>query len=217
MTKQDLINSLVTITNETSNSLLIDMPYCDAAHPENVFQTAFYKKEAPFVLTQMLAEIVLDVAHIIHEEKGWYLSLKDGLRPIEAQQKMNDCPIVQANPQWENILISKPGSGGHPRGCAVDVTLLDADKNLLDMGTPFDFLSPDLENNPAKRDYKNLAEEILERRHFLTTCFITSAKFLKTEIFPLPSEWWDYRLPLDIYKDLPALSNDDLPAELKLL
>ena len=215
--KKALIDSLVIIHPESSPAIIIDMPYCDATHPENVFGMALSKEDAPFILTEQLAEIVLDVAYALHEEKGWYLCLKDGLRPTESQALMNQSPLVQKNPHWANVLISQPGQGAHPRGCAVDVTLLDEHKKIIDMGTAFDYFSTDLDNNPAARDYKNLSSDILEKRAYLTHLFETSAKELELPIFPLPSEWWDYRFPLDQYKDFPALSNDDLPNEYKML
>lgn len=215
--KKALIDSLVIIHPESSPAIIIDMPYCDAEHPENVFGAALYKKEAPFVLTRKLAEITLDVAHALHEETGWYLCLKDGLRPSESQKLMNDSPLVRENPHWANILVSQPGQGAHPRGCAVDVTLLDAHKQIIDMGTAFDYFSEDLENNPAARDYTDLDADILEKRAYLTRLFETAAKELGLPIAPLPSEWWDYRFPVEDYKDFPALSNDDLPDEYKML
>jgi len=76
---------------------------------------------------------------MLNDGHGWTLIVKDCLRPIEAQAKMVETPIVKANPHWivEPRFLSSPGQGGHPRGMAVDLDAINADGAPVDFGTCF--------------------------------------------------------------------------------
>ncbi len=67
---------------------------------------------------------------------GYRLQIFDGFRPAEAQQILWDtCP----DPDF----LADPKRGSpHSRGVAVDLTLLDASGQALEMGTPFDAFTP---------------------------------------------------------------------------
>jgi len=67
---------------------------------------------------------------------GYRLKIFDGFRPAEAQQILWD-----ACPDPDFLADPKRGSP-HSRGVAVDLTLLDAAGQALEMGTPFDAFTP---------------------------------------------------------------------------
>ena len=67
---------------------------------------------------------------------GYRLRIFDALRPVEAQWA-----LWNVNPDPEFIADPRRGSP-HSRGVAVDLSLLDADGNELDMGTGFDAFTP---------------------------------------------------------------------------
>ena len=212
---------LICMNDYTDSApLAIDLVYANADHPENIFKTALYRHDAKFWLHEMLAGIVLDVARMARHERGATLVLKDGLRPIEAQAAMQDTDIVKANPQWcspgPERLLSPPGNGGHPRGMAVDVTLVDEGGIEWDMGTAFDYLTTDPAVNPAARDYTAFADNVLENRAFLERLFLNAADKAGQAILPLPSEWWDFRLPHNISSQYAPLSDQDLPDDMKM-
>ena len=74
----------------------------------------------------------LEKANAIAKEKGYTLALYDCSRPYGYQQVMYD---LVNDPRY----VAPPGKGSnHNRGQAVDISLADAQGNLLDMGTPFD-------------------------------------------------------------------------------
>jgi D-alanyl-D-alanine dipeptidase len=127
---------------------------------------------------------------------------------------------VQDNPHWldEPALLSSPGSGAHPRGMAIDVSLEDEGGTLLDMGTDFDFLAddPNAEANPAHRDHPNLDATTKKNRKMLDDAMFTAAATLGIPLIGLPQEWWDYRLPLDIYSQYAPLRDSDLPEIMRL-
>lgn len=198
--------------------LRCDVVYARPDHPENMFG-ALYRPDARIWAHRDLAEILAGAARQGFEERRQILVVRDVLRTVEAQQKMNDCPLVRANPHWtvgENLLISPPGTGAHPRAMAADVTLEDENGEIVPMGTPFDFFSEDLDDNPAARDYTNLPKECLENRAFLTRIMMDSARRCGVRLWPLPSEWWDFRFPPDIYERYAPLSDADLPPDMRM-
>ncbi len=201
---------------ETSHPLRIDLVYANAAHPENIFGTALYRKNARLWLHREFAQVVLRAALIINEKWGGILVLKDGLRTVEAQLAMQETAIVRANPQWSaegpGRLLSPPGRGGHPRGMAVDVTVAGVDGKEWDMGTPFDHLT----DKSAARDCQDFSQNILENRKKLQDAFLEAAAQLGVEVLPLPAEWWDFRFPADYSNRFAPLSDNDLPPALRM-
>ena len=188
--------------------IAIDVVYANAAHPENIFGTAVYAKDARLVLHRDLARIVLLAARLLQTRHGWTLVLKDGLRPVDAQTALMDTDIVKRNPHWlqEPRLLSGPGQGAHPRGMAIDVSV----KNVS-MGTVFDAMVAE-----SARDYKGFDEGILQNRRHLESGFADAADKLGLPLLALPSEWWDFRLPASYHQRFAPLSDGDLPPPLKM-
>lgn len=106
---------------------------------------------------------------------GYRIKIFDCYRPLSVQKKM-----------W-NILpgthyVANPAKGSkHNRGAAIDLTLVDADGNELDMGTPFDFFG-----QKAHHTYTKLSENVLKNRNLLKTILN------KHNFKSIYSEWWHY-------------------------
>lgn len=201
------------------SGISVDLAY---ARTDNfLFGERIYRADAKLTLHRLLADIVIRAGRMARERHGLTLVVYDGLRTVEAQARMLETKIVRANPHWvENKprLLSPPGAGGHPRGMAIDVTLADASGQVLDMGTPFDFLaeSPEAALNPAHREHPVSVRSALNRG-FLDSVMMSAAKEAGHKLFPLPQEWWDYRLPPDFYEEYLPISENDLPEYLRLL
>jgi D-alanyl-D-alanine dipeptidase len=216
VTAADLVD-LATLA--TAAPWRIDVVYARADHPENMFGTAIYRTDARMWGHKEFVPIVLTAAQMCFEKRGWMFELKDCLRTVEAQEKMRKTDIVKANPQWleePGRLLSPPGKGGHPRGMAVDIILLDGQGRALDMGTPFDYLTTDRAHNPAARAYKNFSAEILDRRQFLEGCMVQAGEKHGRAIYPLPQEWWDFRFMPDDSNQYAPVSDADLPADMRM-
>jgi D-alanyl-D-alanine dipeptidase len=187
----------------------IDVVYADSAHPENIFGVAVYEKNARMILHKDLARVVLLTARFLHEQHGWTLILKDGLRPVEAQEGLMETDIVKRNPQWledPGRLLSDPGQGAHPRGMAIDVSVKD-----VDMGTVFDEMTAQ-----SARDYTGFEGAILENRKGLEAAFADAAAKLGLPLLALPSEWWDFRFPAEYSGRFAPLHNSGLPPPLRI-
>ncbi len=201
------IHDLVPMNVFENEPIKIDLVYADADHPQNIFKIAAYDKTMRLFLHKDLARIVLLVARALRKNHGWTLILKDGLRPVEAQQRLMETDIVRANPHWlqEPRLLSGPGQGAHPRGMAVDVSCEDKSGNQIDMGTQFDEMT-----TQSARAYDGFSPDILKNRKILEDAFIDAAQKLSLPMLPLPSEWWDFRFPASYSGTFAPLSEKDL-------
>ncbi|MFA5592723.1 MAG: M15 family metallopeptidase [Micavibrio sp.] len=189
----------------------INLVYAAANHAENIFGIAAYHSAAPLILHRDLARIVILTSRILHRRHGWALVLKDGLRPVEAQQALMDSEIARQNPQWladgAPRLLSPPGQGAHPRGMAVDVGVAG-----IDFGTGFDEMTAQ-----SARAYTGFDADIIENRAILEQAFMEAAEKLSLPLLPLPSEWWDFRFPAAYYQVYAPLGDRDLPPALRMI
>jgi len=208
---------LIDLTPHHNSGLLrIELAY--ARNDNQLFGEQIYKPTAKLITHKRLAAITIKAAEIA-KSKNLTLVVYDSLRTTTAQQRMLETQMVQDNPHWltEPRLLSPPGGGAHPRGMAIDVTLQTQNGELLDMGTPFDQMCEDArpETNKAHRNHPNLPTKVAENRKLLDDCMLGAAKTLNIPLQGLPEEWWDYRLPAEMYEQYAPLSDDDLPEEMR--
>lgn len=202
-----------------SHPIKIDTVYAKPQHPDNMFKCGIYKSGAKMWCHRIFAPIILRAAEACYKEHKYIFELKDCLRPVEAQARMMETDIVRANPHWleEPRLLSPPGKGGHPRGMAVDIILLTEAGEQIDMGTAFDYLSPDRNNNPAARNYRDFSENILRHRQILEDAMMEAGKAEGHEILPLPQEWWDFRFMPDHSNQYAPVSDKELPPDMQMM
>ena len=121
----------------------------------------------------------------IHPE--FSLIVYDAARPRSIQQKMWDA--VDAPFQEKIRFLANPVNGSiHNFGAAVDVSILDADGNPLDMGTSFDYM--------GELAYPSLEEEMLEQDR-LEPNHIENRRLLRRVMrhggfWGIQSEWWHF-------------------------
>lgn len=198
----------------------IDLMYVRADHPENNFGEALYKPDAKLWLYKDFGEVVLKAAQRVYKAYNWVLVLKDGLRPVEAQEKMARTEIIRQNPHWleePGMLVSPPGTGAHPRGMAIDLAVETFCGKTVDMGTSVDHFEDNAYESPAFRNYTGFAPEILERREALSRAFVECGRELGQDILPFPNEWWDYRYPREEYNRFAPVYEADLPESMRFV
>lgn len=184
---------------------------CDVAYAraDNFLREAIYKPDARLWLHRDLAAICLEAARLARTHHNLTLCALDGLRTTDAQQRMMDSAIARANPHWmqdgPNRMLSPTGAGGHPRGMAVDVLLLDNAGQKLDMGTEFDDMTP-----ASARAYRDLPAHVLANRACLEDIMMAAARAKGATLVPLASEWWDFRFEATVYNTYAPLADSDL-------
>jgi D-alanyl-D-alanine dipeptidase len=197
-------------------SVRIEVSY---ARGDNLlFGERIYREGAKLWLHQDLATVVVGAAQLAGAQ-DLRLVLYDGLRTSTAQAKMLEAQAVKDHQHWleEPRLLSPPGAGAHPRGMAIDVSLETLDGALLNMGSAFDYLSddPSPTANIAHRDYAH-GDDVARNRARLDALMMDAAEQAGVELFPLPQEWWDFRLPAEIYGQYAPLADEDLPPAMRM-
>jgi len=134
--------------------------------------------------------------------KGYTLLLYDGYRPQRAVNhfmrwaedltdtiaKAEFYPDLDKAELFERGYIAR--RSGHSRGSTIDLTLLDASGQPLDMGGEFDWFSP-----VSGHGYEGLTDAQKANRLLLKDGMM-DAGFL-----PYSEEWWHYRLKNEPYPD----------------
>jgi len=111
------------------------------------------------------------------DDQGYKIKLFDCYRPKPAQEKLWD---IVPNKNY----VTPPEKGSmHNRGLAVDLTLLDANGNQLDMGTAYDHFGKE-----AHIEYLDITPEVKRNRAIL----FSSMK--KVGLSGIRTEWWHYSL-----------------------
>jgi D-alanyl-D-alanine dipeptidase len=168
---QPVNNIRVHLAYSTSDNFLHEDVYGD-------LEECYLRREVVKMLTT--AQTLLE-----EKRKGYQLIVYDCLRPRSVQYKM--WRLVKGT--GEEVYVADPEKGSiHNFGAAVDLSIVDQEGNILDMGTPFDYFG-DLaqpryedrflqEGALTKNQVENrrLLREVMERAGFQT----------------IPDEWWHF-------------------------
>ncbi len=162
---------LVKLAYSTTENFLYEDVYGD-------LQTCYLRKAA--------AE-KLDKAQTLLEEKrkGYRLVVYDGLRPRNVQYKM--WRLVKGTPQQEYVADPEEGSI-HNFGAAVDLSVVDDEGSLLDMGTPFDYFGDLAQPRHEEQFLKEgkLTKKQIENRRLLREVM------QETGFQGIVDEWWHF-------------------------
>jgi D-alanyl-D-alanine dipeptidase len=166
-----LNSSLVEIT-EASHNILLDLRY---ATTNNITGARIYHDDRCFIHADAL--VLLERSIILAKEQGLRFKVFDAYRPRAVQEALwAFCP----NPDY----IMPPDKGSsHTRGVAIDLTLVDAQGQELEMGTPFDDLTPQ-----SHHGARNLPPEVAANRYLLLGIMMSAGWDL------FQNEWWHYQV-----------------------
>ena len=177
---------LVKLAYSTTENFLYEDVYGD-------LQTCYLRKAA--------AE-KLDKAQTLLEEKrkGYRLVVYDGLRSRNVQYKM--WRLVKGTPQQEYVADPEEGSI-HNFGAAVDLSVVDDEGSLLDMGTPFDYFGDLAQPRYEEQFLKEgkLTKKQIENRRLLREV-MQEAGFQG-----IADEWWHFN----------AFSYDEVKSRYKIV
>lgn len=155
---------------ELEPSILLDIRYATA---NNFTKAKIYDCPA-CLLRPEAAQAIVKVQKAL-KKKGLGLKMFDCYRPRPYQQRL-----------WDKVpdpnYVMPPAKGSmHSRGAAVDLTLVDAKGNELDMGTTYDFFGVE-----AHTDYTKLPAKVLDNRRILREAMEAAGfKGIRTE-------WWHF-------------------------
>ena len=162
---------LETLTE--SDGLLFDLRYATA---DNLTGKPIYQRPVAMLLPHAARR--LRHAAALAGQLGLRLKIFDAFRPLEAQWLL-----------WHAVsdkrFVSDPRAGGvHPRGAAVDLTLVDAAGDELPMGAGFDEIA-------ERSAHGTLAiPPEAQRNRTLLLGVMTAAGWDRYHL-----EWWHYQVP----------------------
>lgn len=152
--------------------LVFDIRY---ATPDNFLQRLLYPCE--IAVARAGTAIKLRTAADYIQKFDYRFKIWDAYRPVSVHNLFWNV-LPDAN------YIANPATGGskHSRGCAIDLTLVDACGNELEMPTAFD----DVTHRAGRKHALTLPRHIQENLMVLTNA-MESAGFESID-----SEWWHY-------------------------
>lgn len=164
-------DSLIEIT-EASHNILLDLRY---ATKNNITGTRIYHDDRCFIHTD--ADVLLKRSITLASNQGLKIKVFDAYRPRAVQEALwAHCP----DPNY----IMPPDKGSHhTRGVAIDLTLVDARGEELNMGTDFDDLSP-----RAHHGASPISSEVAANRYLLLGIMMSAG----WDFFQ--NEWWHYQV-----------------------
>jgi len=172
-----------------SDGFVLDIRYATA---DNLTGAPIYTR--PVALLRPEAHALLLAAGARAAVLGLQIKVFDAFRPVEAQWA-----LWRALPDPRFVSDPAADRGLHPRGIAVDVTLVErAGGAELDMGTGFDDMT-----SASAQDCLDLPPEVIRNRALLLG--IMAAVGWE----PIASEWWHYQVPG--LAGLPSLRAADVP------
>lgn len=170
----------------------VDDPLCDLRTIPGNDVLAYASSLPNASLRRAAAERLISVGRML-ANNGYVLELLEAFRPYEKQKKEFDnisallakeYPELSKKALWRKIteFIADPDlCPPHLTGGAVDVRLLRAVGNTVDMGAEINALSP-----VAALMSSDISPEARQARDALIDAFLTH------EFAPMPTEWWHF-------------------------
>ncbi len=202
-----------TVPIKECGEALIPIPLADFAvvtpHPY-VQLGAPYGTLSPYFLRQSVVQKLTQAqAYLQAKRPGWQLQIFDAYRPIPVQQFMVDYTLAQLahsaglDPQhltaleradleekvlqfWAVPSANPTTPPPHSTGAAVDLTLVDAQGNPVNMGSAIDEISPRSYHDHFANSTNSQAQHYHHHRTVLNKA-MTAAGFCQH-----PQEWWHF-------------------------
>jgi D-alanyl-D-alanine dipeptidase len=167
-------DDLVELTS-LDDSFIIDQRY---ATKDNFTGRIHYDTVLCLIHKDIAARLLK--AQNLAKAKGLRIKVFDAYRPVSVQQSLYD-----STPKELRMYVAKPSSSSlHPKGLAVDITLVDSNGRELDMPSEFDDFSI-----KAHIDYDGATDRQKSNRSLLIDIMERSGfRVNKTE-------WWHYYVP----------------------
>ena len=168
-----LVHIDVDLRYATSNNFVQQVLYAG-------LDCAYLRAEAVVALQQ--------AAHwLVAQQPGWRIRVLDALRPQRVQERL----YRQFENTPQEMYLAHPQRGSiHSFGMAVDVTLLDAQGQELDMGSGFDEMT--LASHPD-REAEHLVSGQLRSSHLYNRGLLRAA-MRQAGFTGIHSEWWHFDL-----------------------
>jgi D-alanyl-D-alanine dipeptidase len=162
--------SELVLVKEVIPNLVEDLKY---ATTDNFMHRKLYDDPKCYLLKETAQKLFLADKALSERKPGFRLKVWDCYRPMAIQQEM-----------WKEYTntpyVANPKTARHPRGRAVDITIVDASGNEVEMPTKFDDFTPKAHPNAPTTPKAAANRELLRS-------VMTSVGFAGVN-----SEWWHF-------------------------
>ncbi len=173
---------------QTDPSIVVELKYAttDNFMKKNVYGT--FKRA--YLQPEMASRLARAHTHLKEVKPGYRFLVYDAARPNSVQYHLWDALDAMGIPaDKKKLYVADPKLGSnHNFGCAVDLTVIDASGQPLDMGTPYDFFGPlaypRMEDEMRKQG--KLTGKQLENRKLLRNAMVKAGFIVNT------TEWWHF-------------------------
>lgn len=133
------------------------------------------------------AALKLSNAYVLLQEErpGYSFVLYDGARPQSVQETMWD---VVYGTEWQGYVANPSAGSMHSYGCAIDLSIMDENGVILDMGTPFDSFQ-DLAQPKYEDKYLASGELTVEQ---LSNRLLLRGTMEAAGFHYISNEWWHF-------------------------
>lgn len=176
---------LVSIQSIDS-TILVDLKY---ATTDNFMKQQLYFTIKKLYLQKEVAERLSKSQKYLKTLHPKYsLMAYDGVRPVEVQQRMWEALDTIPIPERGKFVSNPKNHSVHNYGAAIDLTIVDENKQPLDMGTGYDDI--------RKIAYPSLEQQFLASGE-LSIQQVENRKLLRKVMaqqgfLNIPSEWWHF-------------------------
>lgn len=193
-------------------------------HPYAMLGAPYGERSPYYVREGVLRALVQAQAHLQQRHPGWRIQIFDAYRPIPVQQFMVDYTYNQLLQEWQS---EQPGRTDapealmtqvyqfwaapshdiatpppHSTGAAIDITLVDAQRQVVDMGSDIDEIS--------ERSYPNHFAEQPNGETFHHHRAILAQAMRAAGFRQHPNEWWHFSLGDQLWAWL-GMTADETP------
>ena len=180
-------------------------------HPYAVLGAPYGERSPYSVRVGVLDALIQAQHHLQTHRPGWQIQIFDAYRPIAVQQFMVDYTYQQLLKTWQcqhpdalketapnDELLTQvyqfwaaPSHDAatpppHSTGAAIDITLVDDQQQVVDMGSVIDEIS--------ERSYPNHFADRPKGKHFHEHRTLLSQAMQTAGFYQHPNEWWHFSL-----------------------
>lgn len=184
-TEQSIIGAGCVDIKIIDSSIVVDLKYSTS---DNFLGFDVYGDFNTCYLQMDVAEKLRLAQQFLHSEFPFYnLIVYDGARPRSVQYKMWD--TINVPYRERSKYLSNPAGGSlHNFGAAVDLSIIDANGFVLDMGTPYDYFG---ELAYPREEERMIKEGKLTHKQVLSRELLRSV-MEQAGFFGITTEWWHF-------------------------
>lgn len=182
--KQLIAAGLIDI-RKADSSIVVDLKYSSC---DNFLFLDLYGDLTKCYLQPDVARKLKNAQQILKKKFPYYsLIVYDGVRPRSIQMKMWDTIAVPHSERSK--YVSNPQNGSlHNFGAAVDLSIIDQNGIVLDMGTPYDFFG---ELAYPREEERMIKEGKMTHKQLYNRQILREA-MLEAGFMSITTEWWHF-------------------------